>query len=185
MRFGANSGLDEIALLRSWHLGQNVKLNAGDGPPGWQLFHRDSGAGIYAMHGKPRVGELIRERHGEACRMGGGDQFIGVGSLSFPIAGPEVLALRKNTAPRGYHTFSAPEIADPGCRGVWFHEDRFQDEKGPGTPEDKSSASRSNSRALLTRAHPSCRTAVSGVFIRLQPSRLRRCCANTLFLGSE
>jgi hypothetical protein len=72
--------------------------------------------------------------------MGGGDQFIGVGSLAFPIAGPKVLALRKGIAPRGYNAFSAPEIADPSGRGIWSHMGRSQDEKGPGAPEHKNAA---------------------------------------------
>ena len=115
--------------------------------------------------------------------MGRGDQFIGVGSLAFTIAGSEVLALRKGTAPRGYCALSAPEIADPSGRGVWFHSGRFPDEKVPGTPEDEGSASRSNSRVARTHGPPLRRTAVSNIFIRLQPSRLRRHYANTLFLG--
>jgi hypothetical protein len=88
--------------------------------------------------------------------------------------------LRKGTAPGGYHAFSAPEIADPSGRGIWFHGDCFQDEKEPGTPEYEGPASRSQSRAPSPR-----RTAISRVFIRLQPSRFRRGCANTLFLGFE
>jgi hypothetical protein len=185
MGFGANSGLNEIALLGPGDLGQNVKLNAGDGPPGRQCFYRDRDGCNDATRGKPRAYELIRKRHAEACRMGGGDQFIGVGSLFFLIAGPEVLALRKGTAPRGYHAFSAPEIADPSGRGVWFHVDRFKMKKDRTLQKIKVGASRSNSRVARTRGPPSRRTAVSGVFIWLQPSRFRRCCANTLFLGSE
>jgi hypothetical protein len=42
------------------------------------LFHRDSGGRIYAMRAKPCASQLIRERHGEAGRIGGGDQFVGI-----------------------------------------------------------------------------------------------------------
>jgi hypothetical protein len=175
--FGSDSGPDEIALLRPGRLGQNVKLNARDGPPHRQLFHRNRDGGSDALRGTPGAGEFIRERRGKAGRMGGGDEFIGVSSLSFLIAGHEVLALRKGTAPRGDHAFSALEITNPSGRGVWFHRDRFRDEKGPDAPENKWPPSR-----LRTLAH---RTTVTGVFIRSQPSRFRRDCANTLFLGFE
>lgn len=184
MGFGVNSGLNEIALLRLGRLGHNVKLYARDGPTGREWFHDDHAGGNNAMRRKSSADKFIGERHRETCRMGGGDQFIGVGSLSFPIAGPEVLTLRKGTAPGGYHAFSALEIADPRGRGVWFHGDRFQDEKGLDKPENKSPASRSNSGALLTRALPPRRTAVGGHIIRLQSSRFSQNCANTLFLGS-
>ena len=121
MGFGPDGSPDKIALFGAGRLRHNVKLNARDGPASRQWFHRDRDGGFDAMRGKPRAGELIRERHREACRMGGGHEFIGVGSLSFFVIGPEVLALRKGTAPRGYHAFSAPDTAEPSSRGVWFH----------------------------------------------------------------
>ena len=135
---------------------------------------------VYRSPVRPNVSQTNGSKFGSERR-----RRLGQALKLLPIAGSEVLALRKGTAPGGYQPFSAPDTAEPSGRGVWFHTDRFRDAKGPGTPEDKSPASRSNPREPLTRALPPHRTAVSDVFIRLQPSRSRRYCANTLFLGSE
>jgi hypothetical protein len=159
-------------------------VNARGGSTARKWFQSDRDGGDNALRGKPGAGEFIRKRYAKARRMGGGDQFIGVGALSFPLAGTEVLALRQGTASRGDHAFTAPEIADPSGRGVWFHTDRFEAESGPGAPENKDPASRSNSREPLTRVRPLRRTLVGVEFVQLQPSRLRRDYANTLFLGS-
>jgi hypothetical protein len=130
------------------------------------FFYRDRDGRNDAKRRKPVAYELIRERHGKARRMGGSDQFVGVGSLLSFIAGLEVLTLRKRTVSHAYNAFSVHEIADPSGRGVSFHEDRFQDEKGSNAPEDKGPDLSSNSRIARTRGPSSPRSAVSGVFIR-------------------
>lgn len=147
--------LNEVALPHSGRIGQNVKLNGCDGPAHWLLFHRDSGGCIYAMRAKPCVGKLVGERHGEAGRMGGGDQFVGVDILSFPIVDPKVLVLREGTAPRGDHAFSAPETGDPSGRSVWFHVDRSQDENGPDANKGTTSMPNSHQPLIHVASTPS------------------------------
>ena len=98
--FGADCSANEIVLICPGRFDQNVKLNACDGPVYRQLFHRDSGGGVYAMRAKPRPGKRMRELHREACGMGGCDQFVGILALSLCVAGRKVFALRKDSTLR-------------------------------------------------------------------------------------
>jgi hypothetical protein len=152
--FGADRGPDKIALLCSWRLGQNVKLNARDGPTHRQLFHRDRDGGndaIVAWTPRRRVPSREPWRnilHGRRRSVHRG----WCPSLSHRRS--RSIGFAKGTAPRGCHAFSARDTADPSGRGVSFHGNHFQDEKGLGTPANKGPAARANSREPLTRAFP-------------------------------
>ena len=102
--------------------------------------------------------------------MGSRDRLVGVGS--FPLhRHSQSRGFAKGHCLSGYSAFSAPEAADPGGRGVPFHEDRFPDEKG------------FELRELLTNIHPKPSNCFQRRIHRTKESRFRRYSANTSFLG--
>src|SRR5699024_9382827 len=66
----------EIRVLDAGDRGDGTQVDTGDAGPGHE---RHFGAGAHRGGGGPVLVELVGQRHGEACRMCGCQQFLGIG----------------------------------------------------------------------------------------------------------
>src|SRR5690606_7980191 len=64
------------------------QAHGGDGEAVTDLFDSTGGIRLDALGGVTSLFELGCERHAEACRVSGGQQFFRVGALVVPEAGP-------------------------------------------------------------------------------------------------
>ena len=93
MDLGFEGGLDEITLLRMGHLSRDIEFDTCHRPASGQFFTGKDRGRADAVRGEPDVPQVIRQGHGKACGMGGGNQFAGICSSRFLKPGPKIMSL--------------------------------------------------------------------------------------------
>ena len=72
----------EGRVVQSWHVGLQDQMNRGDLEAAGNLLHGQRGVAVQAFRRMPSPAQLKRRRHAEAARVGGSNQFLGIGAFA-------------------------------------------------------------------------------------------------------
>src|SRR5229473_5038779 len=85
-------GLDrgiKLGFVRTGDAGDEIEMAFGDAETISYFFEADGGGGFEFLRGETGTAELCGERHGEAARVGGGEQLFGIGAHAVFKTGAE------------------------------------------------------------------------------------------------
>lgn len=126
-RFGANGRINEFALRHVGQTGDNVQVNVHYRPTRGQMFQRHGCGGNDVAGSRTGQSQCIRQGQGKAARMGGGNQFGGIGGKALFEGNTRAIAgLFQDAAPGAYDSGAAFGSAFPPDRGLpddQFHQD--------------------------------------------------------------
>lgn len=114
--------LEDLRPVRAGDFRRHIKMGLGDCETSVGFFHRDRCAGVDGLGSDAGLAQFRGEGHRETTRVGGGNEFLGIGADAvFEARAEGVLRFLEHAALCGYGAFAILQTSAPDCRCFSFH----------------------------------------------------------------